>query len=953
MPAKVLSSRRAQFSSFAFDPATGDLTRHGTRLRLETQPARVLELLIAAEGNLVPRSDLIAALWPGQVEGDFDRQLDKAIAKLRASLNDDPAKPRYIETLKGRGYRFLQEVVVDQEGPGQENAGPYVGEPSSAKPVQSQSGTAVPQESFVPSTKERGLFHRLLTVPWMAAFAGLALTVILTAWWLQRRSVIRPHSRPVVLILGFQDISKSSEEVWVSHSVAEWLSTDLGAGGDLQPIQAGNNPELRARAAETGCGGLPDKVLETARRAFDADWVIYGDYSATEDGISGDRWRLDACLESVRDHRTAESMTVVGAKGDIAQLVFNAGEVLRSKLGLKPLSSQSLGYLRATLPTNLAAARLYAEGASALEHFEPEEASALLTQAAEINPQHAPTHAALSAAWAALGYQKRSQQEALIARDLAKGLSPTQQLEYAGLADETKSDWAAAIDSYGKLFQLHPDSIDYGLKLANAQASAGKAQLALDTLRALRNRNQAAVTDPRVDLAEAVADSALSNFKGQLAASIQAESHAQAQGTGLILADAQMEQGNADDALSNWGDAVRLWRVAGQSYDSIGDRGGMANSLNHQADMAWRRGDAPNATKLFSESINLSKAIGDNASLAYSLSRLGAVRMAVDRAPGGEMPEAVKMYRQAVSIYHTIGNTAEEGYVYSLIGDEAMQRSEYEEARTSYLKAMTLSQAANDKSRVAGRLLDLGIVAQSEGHNPESIQFFQQSSQMYDELGQRDRAAIARIRLAVSLFRSGKIEEGVRMMEDCLSVMRSVGRLNQVREAVGDLASFELLLNPEKAAILGRQFLDLNRQLVAADVCCGTSHALIAEALLAQNKLHEADEEIRKAFLTGGKPFPVEVLPVVLLTRGTVRIQEKDYSGADADLRYALRLAHSRGNRYLELNARMGLAEEHICQRGPSAKPELERVRRDADQLGYGIFSIKTEAFLRSVHPAQ
>src|SRR6202008_1759039 len=131
----------------------------------------------------------------------------------------------------------------------------------------------------------------------------------------------------------------------------------------------------------------------------------------------------------------------------ISQLVSNSGELLRSKLGLKHLSTQSLGYLRSSLPTNLTAARLYTEGTLALGHFEPKEASILLTEAAQIEPQHAPTHAALSTAWAALGYQQRSQSEALLAEDLARGLSPIQQLEYRGLANQARNDWPAAIET--------------------------------------------------------------------------------------------------------------------------------------------------------------------------------------------------------------------------------------------------------------------------------------------------------------------------------------------------------------------------------------------------------------------------------------------------------------------------------------------------------------------------
>jgi tetratricopeptide (TPR) repeat protein len=613
-------------------------------------------------------------------------------------------------------------------------------------------------------------------------------------------------------------------------------------------------------------------------------------------------------------------MTVIGPKGDISELVFNAGELLRSKLGLKHLSRQSLGYLRATLPLSPAAARLYAEGTSALDHFEPQEAVALLTQAAQLEPRHAPTHAALSTAWSALGYQQRSQQEALQAKELAISLSPTQQLEYLGLAYEAKNDWPAAVETYSKLVQLQPDSIGYALKLAHAQTSAAKAQFALETLRALRSRNEAAQTDPRVDLAEAAADSASSDFRGQLAASTRAESRAKAQGSGLTVANAQMEQGNADDMLGNWAEALRLWRLAGQSYESIGDRGGMADALNRQAALAWKKGDATNAAKRFEESISLSKAIDDHADMAYSLSRLGVVRMATERALGGEMPEAVEMFRHAASIYHTIGNSAEEGYVLSLLGDEAMQRSRYDEARSFYGKAMALSHAANDQSRVAGRLLDLGIVALSEGHNPEAEQYFQRSSQAFSELGERDRAAI--------------------------------GRINQVREVLGDLTEVELLRNPAKAEILSREGLHLDEELLGKEACAGR-YTQLAEAELAQGRLQKANEAIQEAFRSGEKALSVERLPNMLLARGDVRMSNRDYTGASTDFTRALMMARARGARFIELNALLGLAELHFRQNVRSAKPELERLRREADQLGYGIFAIRIEGFLQSLHPTK
>lgn len=954
MRAAIRSQKQARFTAYEFNLDTGELSRSGLRMRLEIQPAKVLRLLIEAGGNLVSRAVLISALWPGEIEGNFDRRLDKAVAKLRASLNDDPAKPLYIETVKGRGYCFLPEVTIEDPNPDKEADPLAMKYPISAEPMVRQSLDDTQQTSLPNTLLARGTLRK--PHPAQLVWGAITLVIIaLLAWSLPRRSLARTtgHSRPVVLLLGFRETSNHSEnKAWISHAVTEWISADLNTGGELQLVQAGERTELQSPAADSGCSGSPENVLETARRTFGADMVVYGVYSAAEDGASGDRWRLDVCLESTRDHKGLESMTVVGAKGDIAQLVSNAGEVLRSKLGLKQLSSQSLGYLRATLPSNPAAARLYIEGTSSLNHFEPQEAVALLTQAEQLDPRHSPTHAALSAAWATLGYLQRSLQEAMLARQLAKELSPAQQLEYEGLADEARNDWTAAIAVYTSLLQRYPDSIDYGLKLANSQTRDAKAQLALETVNNLRSRNPGALIDPRVDMVEAAADSALSDFRGQLAAATKAEKHADEQGSGLLVAKARMERGNAEDFLGEWTEALKQWRSAGQTFESIGDRGGMADALNHQADLAWKKDDTVNATELFEKSIHLSNAIGDNVDAAYSLSRLGTVRMSVERAPGGEMLMAVKMFRQAALIYHTIGNTAEEGYVLSLLGDEAMQRSQYEEARTFYVKAMVLSQAAGDKSRIAGRMLDLGIVDETEGHIRKAIAYFQQSSRAYDELGQRDRAAIARIRLGGTLFRAGKLEDAEPILEASLTAMRSFGRTNQVREVTGDLTKLETLRNPIRAEILAREGIRLEEETNRKNACAPW-YSQLAEIELALGKLQNAKEAIREAFLPGEKLLSVELLPTMLAQRGDVRMADKDYVGANSDFSRSLLMSRKRGDKFIELGTRLGLAELQIREKGLAEKSDLDRLKRDADQLGYGVFDIKIDAFLRSLSPTQ
>ncbi len=104
--------RQARFGPFEVDFETGELRKHGLRIKLQEKPLRVLEALVEKPGRLVSREELQRKLWPKDLYVDFERNLTIAMNKLRSALSDSAEKPRYIETLPRRGYRFIAEVEV-------------------------------------------------------------------------------------------------------------------------------------------------------------------------------------------------------------------------------------------------------------------------------------------------------------------------------------------------------------------------------------------------------------------------------------------------------------------------------------------------------------------------------------------------------------------------------------------------------------------------------------------------------------------------------------------------------------------------------------------------------------------------------------------------------------------------------------------------------------------------
>ncbi len=103
-------TRRTRFGAFEVDLRSGELYKHGLRLKLQDQPFQVLALLLEHPGDVVTREELREKLWPADTFVDFDTGLNSAIKKLRDALSDSVGEPRYIETLPRRGYRFIAQV---------------------------------------------------------------------------------------------------------------------------------------------------------------------------------------------------------------------------------------------------------------------------------------------------------------------------------------------------------------------------------------------------------------------------------------------------------------------------------------------------------------------------------------------------------------------------------------------------------------------------------------------------------------------------------------------------------------------------------------------------------------------------------------------------------------------------------------------------------------------------
>ena len=152
------------FGPFEFERRSGDLRKFGNRIRLEGKPLQILELLLEQPREVVGRDAMQRQLWQGTTFVDFEQGLNTAVSKLRQALGDSADQPRYIETVPGKGYRFIAPL---------QGGGALV-----AKPV-FEIAPPSPALRIEPSRppQERQRF-------WAPFAAGAALLVIVGGAWL-------------------------------------------------------------------------------------------------------------------------------------------------------------------------------------------------------------------------------------------------------------------------------------------------------------------------------------------------------------------------------------------------------------------------------------------------------------------------------------------------------------------------------------------------------------------------------------------------------------------------------------------------------------------------------------------------------------------------------------------------------------------------------------------------
>ena len=930
-----------RFDEFELDPSRRTFSRHGAQIPLYPKAFEILIYLVSNPGRVVTKEEIFKAVWPEAFveEGNLARQ----VSSLRKALGDRSA---CIATVPGRGYQFTARVEKTPSAGGVSQGGTEdiliqrVHERTQV--VIAESFPAPVQTSVLTVEKEQRNSPSIRSRAWVIVAAILVVAgtwAVAEHFWKKAHPDVlvardatgaigasRAHRRSIA-VLGFRNLSGRPEEAWLSTALAEMLSTELVAGEKLRLVSGEDIARTKLELSLADADSLSRDTLSRLHRNLDSDLIVLGSYTAV--GEKPDtRIRLDLRLQDTAAGETVADVAVTGGEADLFDMVSQAGSRLREQLGVEEVSPVEAVSVRASLPANREAARLYSEGLARLRVFDALEARGLLEQSIAADSKFALSHSALAEAWSRLGYDQKAQSEARQAYDLSANLSREEKLLVEGRYRDIAHEHEKAIDVYRTLFALFPDNLDYGLKLADVQFRGSKGHDALATVEALRKLAPPASEDPRIDLEEGAAWDSLSEYK-RLEPLSRAADKAKAEGSRLILAKARQGQCWGFAHLEQIERAIAACRQASEIFAAAGDREGEATALRTWAD-AIAQTDAPESIRLYKQALGIFRGNGSERGVAVVFNNLGLIY-----AAQGDPATAEKMHRQALAGFRLLENKNAQSKALANIADERVDQGDLRQALQLYEESLELDR--EDTGRVAIAGYNIANVHQLQGDLPGAKQGFEQSLAIWQKNGDRAASAYSMWSLGGLLLLEADFKGARKMLEQALAIRTSAGEKITISETLLELAdlSLEEARSPLEQEAVARQVLDVLQKQKARDDEI-RAWCILSRALLAEGKAGAAQEAVQHARALAAKSQNPEIRWGA--TIAAARIATADKAGARKELTDVVAQSHRLGYALVELDARLALAElEMKAGQTAEGRAHLTAVEADAKAKGYNL----------------
>ena len=754
------------------------------------------------------------------------------------------------------------------------------------------------------------------------------------------------QARRSVAILGFKNLSDRSDTAWVSTALSEMLAAELAAGEKLRTVPGETVARMKLNLGLRDQESLAPETLGQVRKNLGNDFVVLGSYFDLGKD-SGGQIRLDVRLQDTAKGETVATVSETSAEAQLLDLVSRVGRKLREDVGVVDVSQVEAVGIRASIPSNPEAMRLYSEGLAKLRTFDALAARDLLTRAVSSDPAYPFAHAELAKAWMALGYNETARQEAKKALELSGKLSREDHSMVEAGYYEINKDWDKAIEVYRTLSSSSPDSIEYGLALANAQIAGERGSDALKSIARLRGLSAAANEDPRIDMAEVWADYSLSDNKGVVATADVAIRKANALGARLLVARARIFQCRALASLGQPKQATADCEEGRRIFHEAADLAGESGALHAMAEVPINQGDLEQARRLYEQALGLARQTGDKKATARELGNIGVIYM-----QQGDLVTGKKMYAEALDVSREIGDKHGMEVSTANIGDIFYEEGRLGSALAEFQDALVLAREVGHKTSEAIDIKNIGDVLADQGDLQGAMQMYQQAVSIQREID--DKSYYAASLVSIGKLRRQKADsDGARKIyEEALTLRQQLGEKGTAAEtqlALGELdCDSGQASEAETRARVAIQEFRAERE---ADLEV-QSETLLSRSLLQQGRIEDAQQAMARALALSNKSSDVTVHLPLAIQNAYARAAVKELSEAERLARNAMVEAKKLGFVRFELEASLAIGEIQRQEKNPAlGRKRLQETEETARSKGFELIARKAHAALEATNP--
>jgi eukaryotic-like serine/threonine-protein kinase len=610
------------------------------------------------------------------------------------------------------------------------------------------------------------------TVPWPLITGIVTVLLLALCGYVFRARLFGPspstrkaHAGPVMslAIVPFRNASGDPSLDWLSASLAEMLSTDVGQSASLRTVSADRLHQLLKDLHIETDSPLDAQNIKQLAEFSNAQTIVWGQYVRT-----GGQIRVEATVQNLKQGTSPVTVRVEApSEKELLAATDQLAQKIREQLVLSPEIVKELTQ-NAFRPTSKSvdALRAYNEGMGSMRQGNNLDAQKKFEAATQADPDFALAFSRLGQTYSNLGYDNEAERYSQRAVELSQQLPSAERYLIEANDARLSGHTDKAIELYGNLVKAAPGDADLQFTLASLYESNNDFDQASQHYAKVLEQDPKSVAallaTGRVLIKSGKPQDSLDSLNQAYSLAVRLDNQEQKAAILQAIGVAYRLMDKPQDALKNYQDSIAIKR-------EIGDKRGIAVSLNESAQVQATMGQFATAEASYKEALQIRRDIGDKRGVGDTLMDLGALY-----GSRGKQDQALALYKEALQIERERGDELGQATCLNNIGDAYFGEGQYDDALTYFQQALQLREKLKTPDSIAESVRNVAVVNTKLGQYSEALAQYLKALDLHRSIDDTRGTAMDSYDMGTVFQYQGRYGAALKAREDALKSFRNL-----------------------------------------------------------------------------------------------------------------------------------------------------------------------------------